>query len=480
MEAIEASTADRNESLIPDTDLTKVEKSMHPQSEATTLGKPTISARLDVLPATRLHIWWIVVLGLGYLIEMYDNVVFAYVAPTIRAEWGLTIGQVGLVTSAVFIGMMVGAVTGGRLSDRFGRKPVLIWTSVFYSAMSLVSAIAPNFEVLFVSRILTGFGVQAAAGVILVFISEMFPTSSRGRFFTTMVFFGSFATPLTSLAALNIAPAGVGAWRWVFVIGSVGIVIAALVAFTLPESLRWLETTGKTERAERIVGKIENLARHRGELPAASTTEVATPRGTYRELLVQPYLRRLLLLCSSFFVFITCVYGFIGWLPTVLVDKGLEQSEALRVSSLASIGAVIGPLVLFALSDRIERKTAVFCAAMLGGVAMIVFGQSTNPTVTLVSAIVVQMATIAATTSFYTYIPEVFPTHVRGVGAGIVAGIGRAGGVVSGVSVAALYSGFGVANLYLTLGAAMCAVGVLLVVLGPKTTGLSLEQISRA
>jgi len=451
---------------------------MHAQSQAL-VGQASPGARLDRLPVTRRHVFWIVVLGLGYLVEMFDNVVFSFLAPTIRAEWGLSIGQVGLVTSAVFIGMTFGAIGGGRLSDRFGRRPVLLWASVFYSLTSVMSALAPNFEVLFLSRVLTGIGVQAAAGVIFVYISEMFPTRARGRFLAVTIFIGGISNPLTSFAALAIAPSGEGAWRWVFAFGVVGFVVAAVAAVGLPESVRWLTANGRTEEAERVATKLEAIASSKGELSPVAPEPETVHSGTYRDLLARPYRRRMLLLGSAFAVFIFGLYGFSSWMPTVLVDRGMEQSEALRVASIASFGVVLAPLLLFAVSDKIERKTAVLVAVLAAGAAMIVFGQTSNASVLIVAAVVVQTALVAATTSFYTYIPEVFPTHIRGVGAGVVGGVARLGGVASGVVVAAIYSGLGSAALYLILGLAMFAVGVVVAVFGPRTTGRSLEEISK-
>ncbi|MDF3319934.1 MFS transporter [Rhodococcus sp. C3V] len=451
---------------------------MDTQSQAL-VGQASPGARLDRLPVTRRHVFWVVVLGLGYLVEMFDNVVFSFLAPTIRAEWGLSIGQVGLVTSAVFIGMTFGAIGGGRLSDRFGRKPVLLGASVFYSLTSLMSALAPNFEVLFLSRVLTGIGVQAAAGVIFVYISEMFPTRTRGRFLAVTIFIGGISNPLTSFAALAIAPSGEGAWRWVFAFGVVGFVIAGIAAVGLPESVRWLTANGKTEEAQQIAVKMETIARSQGELGSVATEPEGTHSGTYRDLLSPPYRRRMVLLGSAFAVFIFGLYGFSSWVPTVLVDRGMDQSEALKVASIASFGVVLAPLLLFAVSDKIERKTAVLAAVLVAGVGMIVFGQTSTTLVLTVVAVIVQCALVAATTSFYTYIPEVFPTHIRGAGAGVVGGVARLGGIASGVVVAAMYSGLGSAALYLILGLLMFAVGVVVAVFGPRTTGRSLEEISR-
>jgi putative MFS transporter len=441
------------------------------------IGSPV--GRLDRLPVTSFQIFWVTLLGFGYLVETFDNIVFSYLAPAVRSEWKLTIGQIGLVTSAVFVGMLIGAVGGGRLSDRIGRKPVLIGASVFYSLTSLMSALAPNFEVLLASRVLTGVGVQAATGVIMVYVSEMFPRTSRGRFLTAMTFFGFVASPLTAIAALSIAPSGPGAWRWVFALGTVGVLIAVAVALWLPETVRWLTLHGREQHAEAIVGRLEAAATRRGlELPPVVTGDTGAAHASFRELLRPKHARAVVVLGVTFAMLVFCLYGFVSWIPTVLVGRGLTQTDALRIATYISFGPMLAPPVLFVLADRIERKTALLWAAIVGCGAFIVFGATTNAALTIGAGVLVEVALSCASISFYTYIPEVFPTAVRGVGAGVVNGIGRVAGIVSGLAVAALYSALGPAKLYIALGAGLVLMGIIIAIAGPRTTRKSLEVIS--
>lgn len=440
-------------------------------------GSPT--ARLDRLRATPLHIFWIVILGMGYLIETFDNTVFSYLAPSIRVQWNLSIQQVGVVSSAVFVGMLVGAIVGGRLSDRFGRKPVLIWASVFYAAMSLLSALAPSFDFLIVSRILTGIGVQAATGVIMVYVSEMFPRLSRGRFFTAMTFFGFVASPVTSFAALAIAPTGIGAWRWVFALGAMGLVIAITVAIGLPETVRWLVTNGREAKATAIVERLEVQARRRGELSPVQPEEPFVSQGSFRELFKPQYFKRLVVMALTFAGLVFCLYGFVSWVPTILVGRGMTESQALGMAGIITFGALAAGPVIFLLADRIERKTALLIEGIVGGSALVVFGFATAPSLVIIAGFMAQLALSAYTTSFYTYIPEVFPTEVRGVGAGTVNGLARIAGIASGVVVAAMYASWGATWLYLILGGGLVLVGLASFAFGPRTTGRSLETISR-
>lgn len=434
--------------------------------------------RLDRLPVTRYQILWIVLLGLGYLIETFDNIVFSYVAPSIRSEWHLSIAEVGIVSSAVFVGMFIGAIAGGRLSDRFGRRPVLIWASAFYAATSVMSALAPNFGVLITSRVLTGLGVQAATGVIMVYVSEMFPKASRGRFFTVMTFFGFVAAPLTSATALVITPLGAGSWRWMFVLGAGGLLVAIAVAMGMPETVRWLVLNGHEAEADALVGKLEATAARRGDLPPVESAPPMARQGSFRELFKREYVRRLVVLGSTFALLVFCLYGFVSWVPTVLIGRGMSETAALGAASIITLGSLATPIILYAIADRVERKTALLLWGWVGGAAFMVFGFAANTTVVIVAGFIAQVSLSGATTSFYTYIPEVFPTEVRGVGSGTVNGIARIAGIASGIAVAAIYASLGAGRLYLFLGIGLALMGVVIVSFGPRTTRRSLEIIS--
>lgn len=441
-----------------------------------------VVARLDRLPVTRMQVFWVIVLGLAYFVETFDNSVFAYAAPTIRAEWGLPLESIGVITSAVFVGMMIGAIVGGRVSDRFGRKRLLVWSSVLYSLGSLLSALAPNYEILAVSRVITGIGVQAATGVIMVYLAEMFPRLSRGRFFSVLTFIGLTAGPVTSLLALRLATEGeAGSWRWLFVLGAAGLLVAILAAVALPESIRWLQSVGRNTAADAIVSQLENRAigHTRRPLPDPIVVpELATPNGTYRELFSPVYLKRLGVATAGWFLFLFVVYGHLSWVATVLVETGMSQTEALGFVSVLSFSSFVSPVLLFPVADRLNRRTTILIACVLAAGSFTVFSFAPSPIVMVVVAFVGQTMLAVGSAAFYTYIPEILPTHVRGIGAGLINGVGRVGGVLQGLVIAGIFALLGFQGLYLVLAAIVLLVGLIIGLWGERTAKRALEEIS--
>lgn len=441
----------------------------------------TASARLDRIPlATRSHRVWAALLCAVFLFELADLNTFAYVAPALREHWRVDVGGIGLVTSAAFVGMFVGALVGGRITDRFGRKRILIGSSVAYSLFSLASAFAPDLATLGVLRVLTGVGLEAMTVVGLIYVAEMFPAGRRGRYQSLILAVGLIGIPVMSWFARLVVPLGENGWRWVFVLGAVGVVAAVGMVRLLPESVRWLEAHGRSDEAERIVDGLEREARAAvGDLPEVQPLPQAPEPARLRELFTGRLRSRTLLLAMVWIFGILGFYGFNAWVPTLLAAKGYDIVESLTYTAVLSIGAVPGALLAWPIIDRWERKYAILVIEAVVALFVIVYGFVSSLPVVLVSGFLVTLLLQMQTAFLYTYTPEVFPTRLRGVGTGFTNGIGRLAGVGGGVLVAAIYQSWGYTSVFVYVAVCMLLVGGLIALFGVRTTGVRLEAISR-
>ncbi|MDQ2764330.1 MAG: MFS transporter, partial [Pseudomonadota bacterium] len=148
----------------------------------TTTGAADIAARLDRLPISRFHRRLLIVVGIAFFFDISDIFTFSYAAPSILQYWHLSLTQIALATSLGFFGMFIGAVSGGMISDRFGRKRSLMAMVAFFSCASLLNGLAPNLPLLLAARFLTGIGISSATVVVMTIVSEFFPPDLRGRF----------------------------------------------------------------------------------------------------------------------------------------------------------------------------------------------------------------------------------------------------------------------------------------------------------
>ncbi|WP_064743046.1 MFS transporter [Pseudonocardia spinosispora] len=440
------------------------------------------SARLDRLPlTTRTHRVWAGLLCAVFLFELADLNTFAYVAPALHAHWGVSVSGIGLITSAAFGGMFIGALTGGRIADRFGRKWTLIGSAAAYSLCSLASAFSPNLTTLGVLRILTGVGLEAMTVVGLIYVAEMFPAARRGRYQSLILGVGLLGIPMMSWFARFVVPTGVDGWRWVFVLGAVGLVAALAMVRLLPESVRWLDAHGRHTEAERVVAGLENEARATtgALLPPPQAPPSTSEPARLRELFVGSLRSRTLLLAAVWIFGILGFYGFNAWVPTLLAAKGYDVVESLTYTAVLSIGAVPGALLAWPFIDRWERKYTILVIEIAVAALVLVYGFVGNVPVILLSGFLVTLLLQMQTAFLYTYTPEVFPTRLRGIGTGFTNGIGRLAGAGGGILVAAVYQGWGYTSVFVYVAVCMVLVGLLLAVFGVRTTGRALETITR-
>ncbi|WP_067896909.1 MFS transporter [Nocardia vaccinii] len=442
-----------------------------------------VDARLDRISViTRSHRTWVALLGIFFTFDLVDLNTFAYVAPALRSEWGLSITTVGVVTSASFLGMFVGGLLGGRLADRYGRRPTILVAATFYSVCSLLSALSVDAVMLAVTRVLTGFGLQAMTGVLLVYVTEMFPRDKRGRYQSLTLALGLLGVPIAAAVARLLVPIGPGAWRWVFVIGAGGIVGVILSARLLPESIRWQVAQGRDTAAEPVLAKLEAQARaivgH--ELPQADSSAETADSGHIRDLLTPPYLKRLIIASIVMVCLILGYYGFSSWIPTLLVADGYTRTQSLNYSLVLSIAAVPGALSAWPLVDRWERKTLILCLSLVVTVLLLAFGISSGAVAVMVIGFLIIMLMQALVAVLYTYLPEVFPTRLRGLGSGFANSVGRLSGVAGAFIVAGIYSSLGYTAVFLYLAVVMVLLGTVLAAFGERTTRRRLEDVAAA
>jgi MFS transporter, putative metabolite:H+ symporter len=445
-----------------------------------------VNARLNRLHlVTRSHKTWVALLGFFFTFDLLDLNVFAYVAPALRNEWGLSIGAIGAITSASFVGMFVGGMLGGRLADRFGRRKVILAAGACYSVCSLASAFSPNAEILAVTRVFTGLGLQAMTGVLLVYVSEMFPRDKRGRYQSLILALGLVGVPLAAAFSRLIIPLGPESWRWVFVIGASGLIGVAAAVRLLPESIRWQVSQGREAEAETLLARLEAEALAATDKPSdwtesVSVVEVAEPVVGARILdLFNAAYRKRTVVCSLVMIcLILSLYGFNSWVPTLLVERGYTSTQSLTYSLILSFAAVPGALLAWPIVDRFERKNLLFGIATVIAILMLAFGFITHLPVVVVTGFLVTMLLQTLVAVLYTYLPEVFPTGLRGLGSGLANSLGRLAGVAGGLIVAAIFSGLGFSAVFVYVAAVMFLLGVLMMAFGEKTTNRRLEELA--
>ena len=455
-----------------------------------------ISARLDRLPPSA-PVWLLIgALALGGWFEIYDMFLTAYIGPGLVKAGIFTkttaslfdLGGLGAFVAALFLGLFIGTIGVAFIADRLGRRRVFVGALLCYTFAAVMMSLqdAPGWIVFW--RVIAGIGVGAELVTIDAYVSEFVPARLRGRAFAFVQAIQYTSIPTIAFLSwqlVPIAPFGQDGWRWVVWIGCSGAVFVWLIRLGLPESPRWLIQHGRVAEAEAIVARLEKrIERATGKpLPVARVEPVnnvahATVSAENDSPWNARYRRRtIMLLVFNFFQSIG-YYGFASWVPTLLAEKGVTLTHSLWYSFLIAIASPLGPLLSMLIADRVERKWLIVGASAAMAVLGIVFAQQREPMLLVAMGLLMTLAGNCMTFSYRTYQAELFPTRMRARAIGLVYSASRISAMLSGFLIGFFLRHLGVPGVFALIAGSMFVVMLTIGLFGPRSRGLSLEQIS--
>lgn len=396
-----------------------------------------IAARLEALPARGRARLVIVVAALAVFFDLGDGASLGLVAPTLRDAIGLTTGLFAFGMSATFIGSFIGASVGGRLADRYGRirmfRVALGVTTIFTLAQSLVQTPAE----LIILRFFAGIGIGSLFVFALIYIVELSPPSRRTARTAIVSAIGVGGSAVFATLARLIIPHGPEAWRFVFCISALAVLLYIPLRL-LPESPLWLVSRGRFGEADAAMDLMEKHSgagtgeAHRpaddigaGVITDTSTGSIddpATPESTSEQdvrLTRGPLLVSLVLVSMLMMLYSTVAQSFTNWLPTILDTRGFDSSLALTVTAFSLYGAPIGAALVYVFSSYFSRWKMMLGLALLACASVAVFFASTSTVVVIAAAFIVVAVSGAYSPLTNVTAGEEFPTPVRASGMGI-------------------------------------------------------------
>ncbi|MEU3661295.1 aromatic acid/H+ symport family MFS transporter [Streptomyces sp. NPDC032940] len=374
-------------------------------ASATTSGAP---ARTGATGNSR---WTVVLCWITVLLEGYDLVVLGAIIPTLlkTRHLGMTAADATTVATLSLVGVAIGAVCVGPLADRLGRRRLLIGSVVVFSVFTIVVPLAGSVAVFAALRLAAGLGLGACMPVSLTMMAEHMPAARRARASTlTMTGYHTGAV-ITSLLALQVTDD----WEVLFyVLGVVGLVVAAIQWFKLPES--------------------EAFVRARRDGAA---------RVPFTALLKPAYLRAGIGIWVASFMGLLLVYGLNTWLPKLMNDAGYPVPTAVTQLLVLNVGGVVGLVVGGWVADRrgIKGTTMGWFAVSVLMLACLSVKMESD---LLLNAVVflTGVFVFSAQVLVYAYVTHFYPASVRGTALGSASGIGRIGSIVGPSITGALVS----------------------------------------
>jgi putative MFS transporter len=392
-------------------------------------------------------------------------------------EWLLTPGQVGWIGSMGLIGMFVGALLSGVLADRIGRKRLFQATLLMFSIATGLCGLAWDFASLLVMRFLVGFGLGGELPVASTLVTEFAPAKYRGRMLVILESFWAFGWTAAAIVSFLIIPRFHHGWKIAFLIGFLPAFYVFFLRRSIPESPRYLASTGRTQEAIEVLRWMEKESE---QPPAEVTVETAKheQQAGWGQLWQGKFARRTIMLWILWFSMVYSYYGIFTWLPSLLVKQGHELIKSFEYVLIITLAQIPGYFSAAFLVDRIGRKATLVAYLFGCAVAAYLFGQASTATEILLYGCLISFFNLGAWGVVYTYTPELYPTQLRGTGAGAAAGIGRIGGIVAPWVVAQILSSASGQTAVFTQFAIVVVLGAIVVaILGEETRQRSLEEI---
>ncbi|WP_308123618.1 MFS transporter [Modestobacter marinus] len=360
------------------------------------------------------------------LLDGFDLVVVGTVVPALRTpeEWALSDSGATFVVTIGLVGMTIGAITIGALTDIVGRRKALIGAVTSFSLFTLLCALAPNAGVFGVLRFLAGIGLGGCLPTAIALVNE-FTRRAAGRATTTMMTGYHVGAVLTAaLAIVVVEPLG---WRWMFVIGAApALVVVPLMLRHLPESPAYLVSHDRRPEAERIA------TRYGLDLEAAPHAPTGAT-ATIRTLFTEGRLRTTLAIGVTSFMGLLLVYGLNSWLPTIMREADYELGAALAFLLVLNLGAIAGLLVAGRVAERIGSRTAGIAWFAAGAVFLALLSVRLPLAGIYLMTFLTGCFVFSAQVLVYAFTSSNHPPHVRATALGWAAGVGRVGAITGPV-----------------------------------------------
>ena len=427
--------------------------------------------------------------------------------PLISREFDIGPAQNGLISAASLLGILLGAVGLGGMSDRFGRKPMFIFEMIVFVVFLVLLILCSNF----LSVVICLFGLGVALGcdypTAHMIIAENIPSMSRGRLvlaafgFQALGALGGTAVGFLVLSSLT----DLSAWRWMYATAIIPALAVTIGRFYVTESANWLHARGAVEKAQRAATRL--LVRNPQyptnitlAQPAVATAETKHDHRGFAALFARENRRATILASVPWFLQDLGTYGIGIFTPTILaatiggrvdhvrsvVDLIADGMVAAKGAALITLLLIVGTIFAVLLADRVGRISLQIIGFLGCAAGLLLASLSTYATGGTKLGLIVAgfmlfnfMTNLGPNAQTYLLAGEVFPTAIRGKGAGFAAAVGKIGAVATAFLFPIFLDTLGTTSLLYMLVLASILGAIVTWTYRIETTGVNLDEIGR-
>jgi len=441
-----------------------------------------VKAWIDARPVSSFQ-WRVLILCLIIIMfDGYDAAVMGFIAPALIEHWGISRSAMGPILGAAMFGVALGALIAGPLSDRYGRKRVILLSVLIFSAFSLACAYAASPGQMALLRFIAGLGLGAVMPNCVTLLSEYMPERRKGVMITLMFSGFNIGSGLGGFIAAGL----LSHYQWPAVLifgGALPLIMLPLIGWLLPESALNL-VVRKAPRAQ-IAALLNRMG---GNFSADHAFILNSPgvkrKSTIAELFRHGFARGTVILWLTYFMGLFVIYLLNGWLPTIMRSGGISLEQAAIIAGLFQLGGPVGGIIVGALMDRLRAKWVIGVVYFIGCVCLVTQGLfGLNGAALGVIIFITGMCINGAQNGLQVYSPAYYPTEIRATGVSWMHGIGRIGAILSssmGGLLMGAFPGQSAIFFVLALPALFAAVSIVLhrnVQLDMKIKGAGLSEI---
>ena len=366
-------------------------------------------------------------------IDGFDTAAVGFIAPALKAEWALQATALAPLFGAGLFGLMAGALIFGPLSDKLGRKPILVGSVIMFGLASVFASFSPDLDTLIIWRFLTGVGLGGALPNAITLTSEYAPTSRRSNLVTLMFCGFTVGSALGGILSAQLLPHT--GWHGILLIGGVlPLATVPFLYFLLPESIRFLVLKKKgVEKVEKIVRRI---APQLTTIPTLIPTVNEVEKSSLKDLFSKGFALGTFLIWFTFFMSLLIIYMISSWMPTLLTNEGFNLANASWLTSIFQIGGTVGAIVLGLLMDKMDATKILSTAYLFGGVFLICLGlgiEQANTVLLMFAMFGVGAGISGSQVGANAFASSFYPTHCRATGVSWANAVGRSGAVVGSI-----------------------------------------------
>lgn len=377
--------------------------------------------------------------GLGWLFDAMDVGMLSFLMVALQKDWGLSTQEMGWIGSINSIGMAVGALVFGILSDKIGRKSVFIITLLLFSIGSGLTALTTTLAMFLVLRFLIGMGLGGELPVASTLVSESVEAHERGKIVVLLESFWAGGWLIAALISYFVIPKY--GWEVAMILSAVPALYALYLRWNLPDSPRF-------QKVEKRPSVIENIK--------------SVWSGEYRKATI--------MLWILWFSVVFSYYGMFLWLPSVMVLKGFSLIKSFQYVLIMTLAQLPGYFTAAWFIERLGRKFVLVTYLIGTACSAYLFGVAESLTVLIVAGMLLSFFNLGAWGALYAYTPEQYPTVIRGTGAGMAAAFGRIGGILGPLLVGYLVALQASLSLIFTIFCGSILIGVFaVIILGQET-----------